>query len=92
MLAMTLAVDALCAGLNAGDLLGRQRLAVHQAAFEVEQVVLALRGALPHQRQVRGDERPLVITHITRVRLPCRLGRVHTLTLRMHLPEVHNRL
>src|SRR5215213_6646328 len=33
--------------------------------------MLALGRVLPHQRQVRGHERPLLVRHVAGVRLPC---------------------
>jgi hypothetical protein len=55
------------------------RTGTHEIAQTIEdlpQGMLALRGVLGHQGQVGGNERPLVITHVTRI---CFL--VHALSL-----------
>jgi len=62
------------------------------------QRVLALRRVLLHQRQVRGHERPLVIAHVARVRLPGRRfhrgcpSSLQPARIAAPRPDVHNTL
>src|SRR5262249_46478199 len=64
-----------------------------QPIEHLSQAVLPLRSVFGHQRQVRGDERPLIIGYIAWVWLfTLSLFVFHTPILPTSLSEVHNRL